>query len=144
MCAVDPPVECGAYKCGAVECLTACVSDADCTEGNRCTGQKCGSGARCSDDLTSVLDADGNATSCSPFLCQGQACLKACSVSTDCADGYVCNSDNQQCEASTTKAPTDSSGCGCRAAGGRAGGGFPLLVGVALLALGGARRRRAA
>lgn len=141
MCAVDAPVECGAYKCGATECLTACETDADCTEGNRCTDQKCGSGARCSDDLTSVLDADGNATSCAPLLCQGQACLKACSVSTDCADGYVCNSDNQQCEASTITAPTDSSGCGCRAAGGR-GSRLPPLVGVAVLALWCARRRR--
>lgn len=140
-CAVDAPVECGAYKCGATECLTACDSDADCTDGNRCTEQKCGTGARCSDDLASVVDADGNSTSCAPFLCQGDACLKACSISTDCADGYLCNAESQQCEAASSPTPTDSSGCGCRMAGGsRRGGELPALLGLGLLVLARARR----
>ena len=133
-CAVDAPVDCGAYECGATECLTECKSDTDCIVPNRCTNQKCGSGARCSDDLTSVVDADSNATACAPCLCQGEACLIACSSTTDCADGYVCNAQNQQCEAVTPNSATDA-GCGCRAAGRSRHGGTAQLLCLALLLL---------
>ncbi|HWZ92694.1 MAG TPA: hypothetical protein VNW92_27700, partial [Polyangiaceae bacterium] len=115
-CSVDKPVDCGAFKCGPTECLTACQSDTDCADGNSCVEGVCSSGARCSDDLTSLIATDGSAQNCSPFLCQGQACLKNCSSSSDCADGFVCNPNDKNCEA-ITASPQQDSNCSCRAVG---------------------------
>ena len=108
----DKPVDCGAFKCGATECLTTCQADTDCADGNSCVAGVCSSGARWPDDFTSLIATDGSQQLCSPFLCQGQACLKNCSASSDCADGFVCNPNDMSCEAIAANSQS-ASGCGC-------------------------------
>jgi MYXO-CTERM domain-containing protein len=143
-CGVAAPVECGAYVCGATECLTSCATDKDCVAGNSCVDHECLSGAKCSDDGLSVVEVNSTSTSCGAYTCQGGACLKNCGTSEDCAPNYICDASAKQCIQPNVAPQTDDSGCGCRAVGAVPPNRSWLAVVAAFTLLGARRRRRAA
>jgi hypothetical protein len=98
------------------------------------------SGGRCSEDGTDALDGDGNLVEeCKPYLCINGACEDSCASSSDCQDGFLCDTVEAQCVAESDNVST-SEGCGCRLAG--AGRGDPRTLAALALSIWILRRRR--
>ena len=141
-CAAGEPVFCGTYVCADGACKTRCDDDRDCDDGSACSAtSECESTSRCSDDSSGVIDANGETTSCSPYRCEGGTCGEECELSSDCAAGFVCES-NGQCIAAE-QGGEDEPGCGCRVAGNGPSSPSGVPWAAALLALLGRRRRGA-
>ncbi len=135
---------CFPFVCGDGSCKGTCAADGDCAQGNVCRGTQCVSGATCKDDVT-VVDISGEERSCSPFLCVAGACQGFCASSSECAPGFVCDTEQGQgvcIPPALGSAPADEGGCGCRTAPTRGAPGAVTLA-LALLAGAFARRRRA-
>ena len=135
---------CGAYACGETKCRTTCASPSDCAQGYSCSGQgTCVPGSTCSEDLTRSTGANGE-VSCAPFLCDSGTgrCHVICSLTSECAAGYVCNPDSKACiPANQSVAAAQDEGCGCNVPGRRSSTPVGLLVAVIAVVLG--RRRKA-
>jgi hypothetical protein len=145
---VDLRGECGA----ALACTGTCGASGQCigaVPGSQCAAPRCVSasagvgaatcsafGARCPTDDATRFDC--GAYACEPAL---GACLSSCTTTTDCAGGYLCDTDQHACVQPATAA---SSSGGCTVGGVRAprvGGG--LCVAIAALAVLGSIARRA-
>jgi MYXO-CTERM domain-containing protein len=151
----DTPKTCGDYVCDDTTqaCKTSCQTKDDCAlQSLQCVASSCqGANSACSQDNTSLVDMSGKSTTCAPFLCRGSACLTACTASSDCATGNVCDAASGKCSslaALDAPASSDKSGCGCRVAGGgeREPESRSALFGLGALVLVsfGRRRRRLA
>jgi MYXO-CTERM domain-containing protein len=140
-CATVAPVQCGAFVCGDLACLTACDSDLDCAQSNRCdiTTKTCISRAICDDDHT-VTGAAGEIRNCFPFRCTAEGdCLETCQSGADCVAGFRCNADGRCVEENISASGDD--GCGCSVPGpGRSSSIWVIGIGALLVA---SRRRRA-
>ena len=122
-CSARPDDLCAPYVCAAGACLTSCQEDDECASGFVCDDTSACSpapDAACSEDLSqSVLD--GAETECSPYLCNETSgnCREICSATTDCAPGFVCDTQSRVCvSGSSDGGSKDDGGCGCRTAGG--------------------------
>jgi hypothetical protein len=135
-CAPASTHPCDPYVCGESACKTQCDSDADCSTGNGCdlVTRKCVIAAKCEGEHT-VSSPDGKTKDCSPYRCDLGKCIDACSDSTACVAGFVCDSTSSHCVPG--EGPSESGG-GCSTSPGARGSG--VFVGLALLAL--ARGRR--
>ncbi len=149
-CQQATTVDCGAYACdsAAKSCKTSCTTDGDCASGAVCNtgaGQCAQAGATCIDDHT-LRNPDGTEEDCEPYRCSGTSCRDGCTISEECATGFVC--DGTECKPSdpTGASSGDEGGCGCRAPRGRGTAPWALLVALAALARmgAGARRRKGA
>lgn len=141
---------CGAFACKGTTCgAKPCSSDADCSAKFACdqAKQDCvpRDVAACDGDHTVTAPDGTTQTDCSPYKCEvganGGVCKDSCSVSTDCASGYVCDPQSAQCISATAAESAEQSGCGCKAVGrprSVAGGAITLF----LLAAAGVRTRR--
>ncbi len=91
-----------------------------CAAGDTCIQGACvpSAGTTCSADRLGVVDKDGNATSCAPFVCDHSvgACLTQCTTSVECAPGTLCDVATKQCAAP----PAAADDGGCSASPGRA------------------------
>jgi hypothetical protein len=133
-CKLSPPEDCSGFACDGSHCRTSCTSPADCVSGFTCEAGQCTpAAARCSDDGLSVIAGDGKSVSCGVTRCRAGKCIDLCTVSDDCAPGYLCASGT--CAAAT---PEDAGGCALSA---RSSPRLSVLGVAALLAL--ALRRRA-
>jgi MYXO-CTERM domain-containing protein len=131
--------------CGDTECKTECGSDDDCQSGFICEDKACKlSSNSCSDDGNSVVDQNEKSTDCDPYRCEAGKCLKSCSDSTDCQSGNICNTSQGDgvCEAITSQAPAEDSGCGCRTVGASSTDSNAGYAWLLMLSLVGLRRRR--
>jgi MYXO-CTERM domain-containing protein len=151
----DTPKTCGDYVCDDTTqaCKTSCQTKDDCAlQSLQCVASSCqAANSACSQDNTSLVDMSGKSTSCAPFLCRGSACLSACTASTDCATGNVCDAASGKCSslaALDAPASSDKGGCSCRVAGGgeskHESRSALLGLGALVLASFGRRRRRLA
>jgi MYXO-CTERM domain-containing protein len=133
---------CAPYACGTTECNTMCMSDTDCSTGASCaSNHTCVTGASCSLDGTSVITNTGQSMSCSPYVCEGSACIVQCSSVKDCATGFACDATGACVVSGGTAAP--SSGCGCRI-GAQDTTRSAWVFAIAAITLIGAQRRRRA
>lgn len=119
---VDLRGECGA----ALACTGTCGASGQCigaVPGSQCAAPRCVSatsgvgaatcsafGARCPVD--GAIPFDCGAYACEPAL---GACLSSCTATTDCAGGYLCDTDKHTC---VEPAPASASG-GCAVGGER-------------------------
>ena len=134
---------CEPFACDGDTCGTSCANDDDCSAGFVCETSDCVQpSARCSDNGTTLIAADGTESSCAPYFCEDSQCRTTCQVSTDCVEGLVCDTTASP-PVCISKEPSsadtdDGSGCGCRVAGVRERRAVPWWV-LMVLAL---RRRR--
>jgi hypothetical protein len=97
-CDDDPSCSLASTCNGAGRCTSCPVDTTSCTE----------------DGLAIIGPETGSAPlDCSPYRCDGQACLASCRSSADCAPGARCNSLDA-CITETTSAVITRGGCGCR------------------------------
>jgi uncharacterized protein (TIGR03382 family) len=143
-CVLGQPTSCGAYACGQGTCRLSCASDTECASGYVCNKEgKCvpSANATCSSDLTQSIGAKG-AVPCTPFLCEAAqgTCRVVCSASTDCAQGYVCDTMAKSCVPAAAGGATDTGDSGgCSTAGAGSSGSALAWLALSLLA---ARTRR--
>jgi MYXO-CTERM domain-containing protein len=144
-CEAEPLISCGQYACGQMGCKLDCADDLDCADGYACSESACvPAQPGCSDDRSSAVDAEGEVVEiCTPYLCANAQCAEACSVSTDCAVGYLCDSTTMLCVAPPKSAEEDG-GCGCRVRASTSGNGAAWTLLALWLGLGLRRRRRSA
>ncbi|AUX45005.1 uncharacterized protein SOCE26_064840 [Sorangium cellulosum] len=136
----DAPCPCGACsaaghcgpegtsaKVGRICAPPACITDTQLLSPAQCT-------------LESAACPEAAVVDCIAYRCDPErgACKASCASLDDCARGFVCNLQGHCVSPPST--PSASSGCG--AAPGRPAPAAACAVGVALLALGAARRRR--
>ena len=142
-CVEQAPVSCEPYACGNAGCLTSCNDDTDCSTGNSCMDGSCVfTGGRCSEDRTNPLDGDGNLVEeCTPYFCVNGRCEDACISTSDCQDGFLCDTAQSRCVSGAENEAT-SEGCGCRVKTNQSGTGFALAYFFLALAIGVRRRRR--
>jgi hypothetical protein len=103
------------FYCANGSCRNSCASDSDCPSGNFCdtnSGQ-CAATTTCDGDHSVKNAATGVVTDCTPFACQGNACLQTCASVTGCASGFICSAAGL-CVAQPSSTPVSSSGCSCR------------------------------
>lgn len=106
---------CGEFTCDPSrgECFVSCTSRAECAMQSVCdvsTGRgTCrAAGATC-EDTWSVRQVDGTVLSCKGYACLDGQCLQRCSQSADCADGFLCGSE-QRCQLVASGAGEGSGG----------------------------------
>lgn len=140
LCVGVQQVPCAPYACGDTACLESCAHDSDCQAGFRCdlatatcltsTGERC-------DDEHSLIRSDGSlSVDCTPYRCAGVTCLETCATSSDCVEGYACDS-SQRC----VSVEIADAGCACSLDGPSArSSAWGLLVALAIFV----RRRRCA
>ena len=140
---MDP---CGDYDCNATK--DACVQPGACVD----TLNDCSDNAVCKPDGNcgvvvspecdgkhTVISPDGTPIDCTPFLCDGAACLNRCVSIDDCVVGNVCDTSGACVPTPADPPPPED----CSASRGSAGGGRGGIAGGALvLALALAARRR--
>ncbi|MFI5298039.1 MAG: FG-GAP repeat protein [Polyangiales bacterium] len=143
-CNAPAPTSCLPYTCASGACVKSCAATIDCAQGFSCDigSSKCVQGATCSDDRATSVARNGAVYQCSPYLCDpsGGNCANRCSLVTDCASGFTCDSSNS-CVAQV--APSGAAG-GCAMTvvarrGGGAGDAVTVLIFAGALV---ARRRR--
>jgi hypothetical protein len=82
--------QCGVYMCGATSCLTACVTNADCTAGNHCSAGMCvpqeGNGTAC------AVAGDCASGNCVDNVCCNTACNGTCQVCNATNSLGICKS----------------------------------------------------
>jgi MYXO-CTERM domain-containing protein len=155
ICPASTTSDCGAYACDGTVCASACTTDDQCGAGFRCDDDGAcvaREGAICVDNFT-LRSPDDVMVDCSPYRCEGSACLTTCVASTDCAADHYCDTlSTFQCvpfdgstdgTGSSDDGGGSDGGCGCRMA--TAPSTPPALALIGLIA--GAlvlRRRRAA
>ncbi len=141
-CKTTAAVSCAPFGCDAasLECRAMCRTSGDCARGFTCASSRCVQGATCSDDGIASIAPDGVETRCAPYRCGADGvCEKACTFSTQCASGAVCDVVAHAC-VNAVPAPADDGGSCSTTAAGRASGHAFFL---SLLALACANRRRA-
>lgn len=130
-CAQGPTAACANGLACATDnaCRDECEIDADCRPGLGCRDSECVPRAVYCRDRNTLHELDGSERSCAPFACISGACGEACASAAQCAEGFVCD-ENDECIAPPRVASSGADGCGCRVAGGaRRGSGFlPLLA----------------
>jgi len=132
----------GNFACADKACKSSCSADTDCIGGYVCdkSTSKCvPPRATCNDDFTASIPADKSAPKpCTPYKCNPSSgdCFDKCSLSEQCAAGYVC--DGTACVAAAPPETAADSGCGCETAGRnepQSNGGLLALIGLALIGL---------
>lgn len=142
---VDLRNECGP----AATCLGTCDGAGQCIGAgkgtmcgrNRCTGATSGVGpAYCPGPGGKCGNDDAVPFECGPYVCEPAfgACASSCRSSSDCANGFACDTEKKTCVSAAT-APDDS-GCSMGRSGG--GGGLFALLLLALLTRRGAAAAR--
>jgi hypothetical protein len=134
------PIPCTPYACiDTTGCASSCTVDSECAPGFQCSteGVCLPGSAKCIDDQT--LQNGGESIDCTPYRCNGNACLQTCTSVDDCIAPNVCDAVSKQCIAPGTEGSTHA-GCTCSAAG---SAGAPSLRWLAATAVAGwlARRR---
>jgi hypothetical protein len=143
---VDLKNDCGASD----QCLGTCGPGAQCIGSgtgtmcarNVCNGPSTGLGpAYCAGPGAVCNAANVAAFDCGPYACEPAfgACRNDCVTSSDCAQGYVCDTGSQTCVTAPTSSGS-SGGCAIEARTSRASNGAFLAFAIAGLAL--TRRRR--
>lgn len=132
-CVAGPSAECPhGFACDSGgACLETCTSDDDCRGGLACRDAACVPRAAYCSDRSTLRERDGTERSCAPFACRAGECLESCERAAHCAEGFVCDEDDE-CIAPPSAA-REGEGCGCRVAGRRTTGpaglsSFGLLV----------------
>lgn len=76
-------------------CRTDCNTDQDCSRGFICTPntKKCINVSYFCSGRLAMKGTDGSSRSCEPYACDVGSCLSNCQSTTDCYDGYRCNSE---------------------------------------------------
>lgn len=152
-CTIEPVGVDLRNECGpANQCLGTCDGTGQCIGAgtgtmcgrNRCTSTSAGVGpAYCSAPGAKCPTDDAVPFDCAPYACEPAfgACRTTCAASTDCANGFVCDTANKTCVAPAAP-PSDDGGCAIGEPGGsRSGSAIAALV-VALALAGRARRLR--
>jgi len=139
-CPAAKESSCVPYACEGTSCRQTCSENAHCTTGFVCKGSRCEPvAARCTDDLTGSIGADGVSVSCAPYVCtRDGTCAKACASSTDCAPGNVCDVAQSVCVPGGGEV-ADSGGC---SVGNKPGSSKAWLGLLGLLGASWALRRR--
>jgi hypothetical protein len=108
-CSTPDPRPCAPYLCDAGGCRNECVTDRDCTAGNRCDSSgrciplctrhsDCGRERRCGPEGICVEGCDE--TACNGYRCDAETalCRTGCTRSeTDCTGGYYCHPFRHEC-----------------------------------------------
>ena len=132
--------ECGAFACDstATSCLAVCSKTEECAQGAVCRESLCAfvESAECDGDHT-VVEPNGSLTDCSPFRCDGAACLNRCKIVDDCVDGKVCDQSGACVDPPPAPEPVED----CSFAS-PTGGKVNLLYFLALAGLASLSRRR--
>jgi hypothetical protein len=145
---VCPPASehpCEPYACAGTTCRGDCTVDADCADPARYTCEvsthRCEArrGAECDGHVVQM--DDGTEVDCRPYVCQvettGAACMTSCSATSECVEGYVCDTLQGQGTCVPAAGGGGGSSGGCRVAGrgdARRSTLIPLTLLVALLA----------
>ncbi len=143
-CAAPSATSCAPYVCEGKACRASCTTSAHCATGNECVNGQCipASAASCDASKLISIAKDGTKQECKPYRCKTDGnCDDKCSTSSDCQDGFVCETSAGKCIAQS--APVADEGGGCVMGRGRARG-IPKgdVAVLALVALVGLRRRR--
>jgi hypothetical protein len=138
-CGEQIETSCLPYTCEASGCRTTCAAAEHCASGFACKSGVCEpTGTKCSDDGTTMLAANGESTSCAPYLCRAGACIGRCESTADCTGDNVCDA-NGQCGPRPPRTEVEDGG-GCTY-GSRSDGGAWLSLLGALALLSRDRRR---
>lgn len=94
-------VPCNPYGCESTTgvCAQTCASDTNCAQGSVCdttTGLCAPMSTRCLDAST-VIAANRQTQSCSPYKCLGGVCNSHCDALYDCAPGFSCELSSGRC-----------------------------------------------
>jgi len=133
-CASVESRACAPYVCGGAACRTQCEVDSDCVDGNTCdlVTRKCVIAATCEGDHA-VKSPDGNVRDCAPFRCSSGRCGDACTDSSACAPGYVCDTGSTRCVLSAAAADDSSGGCALAPTAQSGGSLIALMFALGLL-----------
>jgi hypothetical protein len=151
-CTVEPVGVDLRNECGpANQCLGTCDGAGQCIGAgkgtmcgrNRCTSSSSGVGpAYCAAPGAKCALDDAVPFECSPYACEPAfgACRSTCAASTDCANGFICDTTAKNC-VPTPAPPADEGGC---AFGGPSQNksGIAAMILAALALAGRARRSR--
>jgi hypothetical protein len=131
---------CGLYACDGPSCRRTCRSDLDCAKTASCDeiSHECVPAETCDGDHT-ITAPSGTSKDCTPYKCEGKACLDKCSSSSECVDGYVCDTPSKTCIVANGTPATGDDGGGCSYGGPSRFSGVWLVA--ACVALVTARRR---
>ncbi len=109
---VTGPKNCGTFACDPAtqRCSTFCTTVADCAAGAVCVNGQCNmvETSACDGNHT-VVSPDGSNQDCSPFRCNGPACINRCVTVDDCLTPNVCD-DKGKCVTPPADPPKPS-GC---------------------------------
>ena len=151
-CVQQESQECSPFGCNSDTglCKTHCVTENDCSTGSVCsTDGLCSQGNNQCVNSTTIEDASGSRTDCTPYRCEAGHCTKTCSSDSDCASSAKCT-DTQCIETNETGGSGGSSNTPTPAKSGSDGGcTLPphssvenqTAVGWLLMLLGALRRR---
>lgn len=111
--------QCEPFVCSETSCLESCSTDDDCVDDTRCDAAsgRCVTGGSCDGNYT-ITFPEGRVEICAPYRCDAAGnCINACNETSDCIDGYVCDTALGQgtCVVPTAAASESSqdAGCGC-------------------------------
>jgi len=114
-CSVDEVATCGHNgacdgdrACQLYAKGTSCGPNAAvCTGAGRCLLP---TAAKCSEDLSAIVEATGNTITCAPYLCENALCRDSCKSRTDCFGDSLCTEEGKCVAYTATLTPTDP-GC---------------------------------